>query len=211
MAAYKRIKIVIPENGSVSLNFPLSPSRRAACSTRTTHVLFVNQLKELLTSLGIPVDMENPYEFETKGAMVQNCKDRYLLLATVSSTNSCGKRNMKQHMTDSTASHCGRCMPCMYRRASLIGFQDSTSYGDSLVQLFRDRGERSDDFFAMINYLRTNVTDEDIRTELRIAGLGRLDTFERYVQLVKETRKELKAMIWAQDNSGDIIRYIGLT
>lgn len=210
VASWKQIKIVVPENGSVSLNFPLSPSRRGACSTRTTHVLFVNQLIELLSSLGTPIEIENPYEFMTKGAMVLNCKNRNLLLDNVNKTNSCGKRNTKQHMSDKTASHCGRCMPCMYRRASLIGFRDLTTYGDTLEQLFHDKGERSDDFFAMINFLRLNMSDDDIRRELRIAGLGRLDTFEKYVQLVKETREELKAMILAQDNCDDVKRYVGL-
>lgn len=210
VASYKKIKIVVPENGSVSLNFPLSLSRRAACSTRTTHVLFIKQLKELLVSLGSPIDIENPYEFDTKGAMVRNCKNRDLLLATVNSTNSCGKRNMKQHMTDTTASHCGRCMPCMYRRASLTGYRDLTTYGDTLGQLFQDKGERSDDFFAMINFLRREMTEDDIRRELRIAGLGRLDTLEKYVQLVKETRSELKAMILVQDNCDAVKRYVGL-
>lgn len=210
VASYKKIKIVVPENGSVSLNFPLSLSRRAACSTRTTHVLFIKQLNELLVSLGSPIDIENPYEFDTKGAMVRNCKNRDLLLATVNSTNSCGKRNMKQHMTDTTASHCGRCMPCMYRRASLTGYRDLTTYGDTLGQLFQDKGERSDDFFAMINFLRREMTEDDIRRELRIAGLGRLDTLEKYVQLVKETRAELKAMILVQDNCEEVKRYVGL-
>ena len=210
VALLKQIKIVVPENGSVSLNFPLSPSRRGACSTRTTHVLFVNQLKELLVSLDAPIEIENPYEFMTKGAMVRECNNRGLLLDTVNKTNSCGKRNMKQHMTDSTATHCGRCMPCMYRRASLIGYQDLTTYGDTLEQLFHDKGERSDDFFAMINFLRLNMSDDDIRSELRIAGLGKLDTFERYVQLVKETRAELKAMIMAQDNCDDVKQIVGL-
>ena len=101
-------------------------------------------------------------------------------------------------------------MPCMYRKAALIGFTDATTYGDTLAQLFQDRGARSDDFFAMLNFLRANLTDEDIRKELRIAGLGRLDTFEQYVRLVKATRKELKAMILAQENCDEVKRYVGL-
>lgn len=209
VASWKQIGIVVPENGSVSLNFPLSPSRRGACSTRTTHVLFVNQLKEVLASLNTPIEIENPYEFQTKGTMVRNCKNQELLLDTLDKTNSCGKRNMRQHMTDKTASHCGRCMPCMYRRASLIGYKDLTTYGDTLAQLYHDKGERSDDFFAMINFLHLKLSDDDIRKVLRIAGLGRLDTFEKYVQLVKETREELKAMILAQENCEDVKRYVG--
>lgn len=208
VASWKQIGIVVPENGSVSLNFPLSPSRRGACSTRTTHVLFVNQLKEVLASLNTPIEIENPYEFQTKGTMVRNCKNQELLLDTLDKTNSCGKRNMRQHMTDKTASHCGRCMPCMYRRASLIGYKDLTTYGDTLAQLYHDKGERSDDFYAMINFLHLKLSDDDIRKELRIAGLGRLDTFEKYVQLVKETREELKAMILAQENCEDVKRYV---
>jgi hypothetical protein len=98
----------------------------------------------------------------------------------------------------------------MYRRASLTRYRDLTTYGDTLEQLFHDKGERSDDFFAMINYLRLNMPDDDIRRELRIAGLGKLDTFERYVQLVKETRDELKAMILAQYNCDDVKRFVGL-
>jgi hypothetical protein len=54
------------------------------------------------------------------------------------------------------------------------------------------------------------MPDDDIRRELRIAGLGKLDTFERYVQLVKETRDELKAMILAQYNCDDVNRFVGL-
>ena len=209
VASWKQIGIVVPENGSVSLNFPLSPSRRGACSTRTTHVLFVNQLKEVLASLNTPIEIENPYEFQTKGTMVRNCKNQELLLDTLDKTNSCGKRNMRQHMTDKTASHCGRCMPCMYRRASLIGYKDLTTYGDTLAQLYHDKGERSDDFYAMINFLHLKLSDDDIRKELRIAGLGRLDTFEKYVQLVKESREELKAMIIAQEICEDVKRYVG--
>ena len=209
VASWKQIGIVVPENGSVSLNFPLSPSRRGACSTRTTHVLFVNQLKEVLASLNTPIEIENPYEFQTKGTIVRNCKNQELLLDTLDKTNSCGKRNMRQHMTDKTASHCGRCMPCMYRRASLIGYKDLTTYGDTLAQLYHDKRDRSDDFYAMINFLHLKLSDDDIRKELRIAGLGRLDTFEKYVQLVKETREELKAMILAQENCEDVKRYVG--
>ena len=62
----------------------------------------------------------------------------------------------------------------------------------------------------MINFLRLNMSDDHIRRELRIAGLGMLNTFERYVQLVKETRAELKTMILAQDNCDDVKRYVGL-
>ena len=47
VAVFRNLDIVIPENGSVSLNYPLSPSRRASCSTRTTHPVMLMKLRNL--------------------------------------------------------------------------------------------------------------------------------------------------------------------
>ena len=45
VASYAKCDVVVPENGSVSLNYPLSPSRRASCSTRTTHPVFFKPIQ----------------------------------------------------------------------------------------------------------------------------------------------------------------------
>ena len=66
IASYAQCDVTIPENGSVSLNFPLSPSRRASCSTRTTHPLFLKQLQKLIHSLGLQPCLINPYVKMTK-------------------------------------------------------------------------------------------------------------------------------------------------
>lgn len=151
--------IVIPENGSVSLNYPLSDSRRSACSTRTTHPILVNQFNNLLLCLGVKTRANNPYEFQTKGEMVQGCKDPSTLIKIVPQSNSCGKRSQHQFMLDNHfASHCGRCMPCMYRRASLLGYDDLTTYGIEPLTLYHNRkGKLSNDFFAMLNFLRKDI------------------------------------------------------
>lgn len=210
VAAYKNIGIVVPENGSVSLNFPLTKSRRAACSTRTTHPLFIYQLIKILDSLDIHIPIRNPYEFKTKGMMVHECTDRDYLINILNKSNSCGKRNQKQFFYDHhDASHCGRCMPCMYRKASLLGFQDSTIYGLELKNIYNYHTTLSDDFYALLSYLRKELTDNYIRKELRIAGLGKLSHFEDYVTLVQNTRKELKNLIIAE-GSLEEKRHIGL-
>ena len=54
-----------------------------------------------------------------------------------------------------------------------------------------------------------NLTDAEIARELRIAGMGGMDHFDDYVQLVKRTREELKRLINAEGSS-DTKRYIGL-
>lgn len=211
IAEYNKSKIIIPENGSVSLNYPLSPSRRSSCSTRTTHPVVMHQVKELFKIFGLSAEMENPYEFMTKGEMVRNCKDQSYLLSILSDSNSCGKRTRRQFFYDNRhATHCGHCMPCMYRKASLIGFDDTTSYGNELDSLFRHRQlQLTDDFFAMLNFLKTDLTKEEIKRELRIAKVNELSDFEQYVKLVIRTRSELKALI-ASKGSNELKRYIGL-
>lgn len=210
VASYSNCKLVVPENGAVSLNYPLSPSRRASCSTRTTHPVFLNYYREIVQALGLTVDVENPYEKMTKGEMVRNCSDKDYLLSIVSSSNSCGKRSKHQYMYDNhSATHCGHCMPCMYRKASMIGELDLTSYGNRFVTLYRKRGDKvAADFFAMLNFLKTDLTRDQIKRELRIAGMGGFDDLDEYVDLVVRTRVELSAMIRA-DNNSTVLRYMG--
>lgn len=210
VASYSKCKIVVPENGSVSLNYPLSASRRASCSTRTTHPVFLKQYRALLGVLGLTTEVVNPYEKMTKGEMVQHCSDKDYLLSIVAHSNSCGKRSMHQHMYDnSCATHCGHCMPCMFRKASMIGERDLTTYGNRFVTLFRKRGDKvAEDFFAMLNFLKTDLTRDQIKRELRIAGMGGFDDLDEYVDLVVRTRVELSAMIRA-DNNSTVLRYMG--
>ena len=210
VASYSGCKIVVPENGSVSLNYPLSPSRRASCSTRTTHPVFMKEYRELIIALGLNVEVENPYEKMTKGEMVQNCSDKNYLLRIVAESNSCGKRGMHQCMYDNhNASHCGHCMPCMYRKAAMIGERDDTTYGNRFITLYNKRGDKvAEDFFAMLDFLKKDLTREDIRRELRIAGMRSFSDLDDYVDLVVRTRAELSAMI-RDDNNATILRYLG--
>lgn len=210
IASYAQCDITIPENGSISLNFPLSPSRRASCSTRTTHPIFLKQLQKLIHNLGLQPGLINPYEKMTKGEMVQNCSDKDYLLQIVTDSNSCGKRNMHQHMYDNRqATHCGHCMPCMYRKASLIGEIDNTTYGNRFITLFNKKGDKvSQDFYAMLDFLKKEFTQSEIKRELRIAGMTDFLDIDEYVDLVVRTRAELMRMLQA-DNNPAINHYMG--
>lgn len=152
IATYAKCNVVIPENGSVSLNFPLSRSRRAACSTRTTHPIFLSQFQTLLVKLRLSTKVYNPYEFNTKGEMVMNCANRDFLIKTLPLSNSCGKRNMHQHMyDDSHATHCAHCMPCMYRKAATTEIKDLTRYGNKIQTIFLKKSNVvSDDFMLCL-------------------------------------------------------------
>lgn len=211
VAAFKNVSLEIPENGSVSLNYPLSASRRSSCSTRTTHPFVIFNLQKIFDSWGIKVNLHNPYEYETKGEMVKNCADLKFLLSIISKSNSCGKRTRHQFFYDNmAATHCGHCMPCMYRKASLVGFDDKTTYGNTLDTLFFRKNQHvSDDFYAMLNFLKTDLSESDIRKELCIAKVNHLPNFDRYIDLVKRTREELLALVDTEGNQ-QLKKYVGL-
>lgn len=46
------MELTIPENGTISLNIPLDKGRRSACSTRTTHPVFLHRLQSALNTIG---------------------------------------------------------------------------------------------------------------------------------------------------------------
>ena len=47
------VKLIVPENGLISLNIPLTHSRLGGSSTRTTHPYYMSLLQELICNLNI--------------------------------------------------------------------------------------------------------------------------------------------------------------
>jgi hypothetical protein len=116
-----------PENGLIALNVPLDTLRLGALSTRTTHPFYIARWNELLDVLGIPGRIENPYWNKTKGEMVSACSNPSLLKSIVSSTLSCASPTKGRWQGHGTQ-HCGYCLPCLIRRASLAAIGDPTTY-----------------------------------------------------------------------------------
>jgi hypothetical protein len=116
-----------PENGLIALNVPLDTLRLGALSTRTTHPFYIARWNELLGALGIPGRIENPYWNETKGEMMATCRNRPLLEAILPSTLSCASPTKGRWQGHGTQ-HCGYCLPCLIRRASLAAIGDPTTY-----------------------------------------------------------------------------------
>lgn len=115
------------ENGLIALNVPLDTLRLGALSTRTTHPFYIARWNELLRVLGIPGRVENPYWNNTKGEMVAACKNTALLKTIVPSTLSCASPTKGRWLGFGTQ-HCGYCLPCLIRRASLVSLGDPTTY-----------------------------------------------------------------------------------
>lgn len=149
--AGNRRTLFVPENGLIALNPPLTPRRIGALSTRTTHPYYLHLIQGILDRVGLLVDIENPYASKSKGEMMKACLDQVRLSAIVDRTVSCGKWKRKR-------TQCGRCVPCLIRRAAYhgSGMKDETDYQPEGLDLqnFLDHGNDSDDLMAMLLAVR---------------------------------------------------------
>jgi 7-cyano-7-deazaguanine synthase in queuosine biosynthesis len=138
--------LIIPENGWISLNPPLTLNRLGSYSTRTTHPYFLEQLTGLWREANCAPPLLNPYQDLTKGEMVRRCPNQKLLERLFRLSVSCA-RPVVSRWQGGPAGSCGYCYPCLMRRAALhvVGW---------------DRGE---------DYLRDVLTDPEILTH-RIRG-----------------------------------------
>src|ERR1035441_237260 len=129
------VTLYVCENGFISINPPLTAMRLGSLSTRTTHPVFFALLHQLFFEAGLRVRLENPYQLKTKGEMLRDCADQKTLLAHASDTTSCGRYLIHGH------THCGRCVPCLVRRAAFgaSGMTDGTKY------VYKDLGRDDND------------------------------------------------------------------
>ena len=142
------VPLIIPENGFISLNPPLTVRRIGALSTRTVHPHFISSLQAIFDEVGIPAAIENPYFFKTKGEALRECRDQPLVTKLISKTTSCGK--WKRYWQQ-----CGRCVPCLIRRSAFhaAGIADETATSKHVGYRFNDLNDA----------LRTDRDRADIR------------------------------------------------
>ena len=121
--------LIIPENGWISLNPPLTINRLGSCSTRTTHPYFLEQLTGLWREAGLANPLVNPYQDLTKGEMVRGCRNRELLEQLFGMSVSCA-RPVVSRWQGGAAGACGYCYPCLMRRAALhtLGWDRGEDY-----------------------------------------------------------------------------------
>jgi hypothetical protein len=197
--------LTIPENGTISLNFPLTPSRTSTLSTRTTHPYYIENLQKMLFNIGLSTKLFNPYRTKTKGELVEHCLDPSVLSQTYGLSVSCGKRGRKMHWdTRSGTHHCGVCMPCLYRRAALhrLGL-DNQLYG---IDIFTTPNEifHKYDFPALFYFLNIPLTSEQIKRTLLVAGSVPVNDLDNAASLVEDVRMEIKE--WLNDKGGESLK-----
>lgn len=195
------IPVLIPENGPIAVNFPLTPARRGSCSTRTVHPYFITRLNDILHTAGISNPVVNPYALKTKGEMVNECKNQSLLRANAVKTRSCAKINHRESWTNKRARACGKCIPCLFRRASLFSRGlDVEAYGDQ-VELISSRTDLPTDLLAMLAFLKKKHSDREIASEMLANGPIPIEHLQSYVDLVKRMRAEALGWLRAKGSS----------
>lgn len=196
--------ILIPENGTIALNHPLTPSRRSSCSTRTAHPYYLGKLNLLLSNLGFRNTIKNEYEYMTKGEMLSHCKDRVTLEESCNDSCSCAKRGTRKDIRDvqSGTNHCGVCMPCLYRRTALhhIGL-DNELYGTDLFNPIKKDLLEIQDFKAFLDYLKTPFSIKDIEKNLLVNGSLPLEKVNDYASVIYRARIEIKDWIGTKGNN----------
>lgn len=138
-------KLVVPENGFISLNVPLTNSRLGSFSTRTTHPYLIDLWRQFLRKLEIGIQIELPYRFVTKGEMVASCANQSVLETGLPKTMSCSHPSASRFTGARDPNvHCGYCVPCLVRRAAVFaaGLSEATIYdfADLSVPLSPNRG-----------------------------------------------------------------------
>lgn len=196
--------LIIPENGTISLNIPLEKGRRGACSTRTTHPTFLKRLMEALSILGIHNPLINPYQLKSKADMMRtSCEDptkEKILRVLAPLSCSCAKRSHNRwwDKRGGIVRHCGYCLPCIYRRVSLaaVGMDSMDYIGTDIYRsqyfhLDDPTQARSSDIRSLMYFLKHNCKASYIRRELLMNGVRDPKELNDYIKLTLHSYDEV--------------------
>lgn len=197
------MELTIPENGTISLNIPLDKGRRSACSTRTTHPVFLHRLQSALNNIGIRNQLVNPYQLKSKKDMVDDCclneERKRALVVLCSSSCSCAKRSHKRIWVRRNVLHCGVCLPCLYRRVALSSVEElkNEQYGldvftDAEIQINRSDIKRNRDFKSLLYFLKNRCKREVIETELIANGITGKSEIVVYTDFILHSYNQVK-------------------
>jgi len=187
------VEILIPENGLISLNIPFTNSRLGSNSTRTTHPFYLSSLNNIISNLDLKITLRNPYQFKTKGLMVYECSNQTLLKSTITSTMSCSHPDQGRYQGISKPIHCGTCLPCIIRRASIL-----KGYGTDPTE-YLDSNFTGDKASFTLRSLKTGILDFENSKDfafLKISNSGNLNGYQKlYTNTYTEGMTEVKYLL----------------
>ena len=190
-AAHGTPRVLLPENGQLAVNLPLTPSRPAACSTRSAHPRTLDLLNQLITALGGDVTVMNPLQNLTKGEVCDLALKAGLTGATLYSTVSCS--HPPRNRNPQGLFHCGWCYACLVRRSGLWHAlsADRTGYQHDPWKL-PSKDPKAEDLMALLLWLSIPLNSRSLFSDLPLpAEISPADL----LPVQHRARKELSAML----------------
>ncbi|AWI06729.1 Qat anti-phage system QueC-like protein QatC [Clostridium drakei] len=220
------IPVYIPENGFIGLNLPLTPSRLGSCSTRTTHIYFLNHYNGILRKLGIRHKIENFFSLKTKGEIVDMVKKSNAFIQGAGRTISCSHPMRGAKGVPGRPRNCGYCFPCLIRRASLNNIEIDDEYLDTFIKDYKisttfiknskfsdpNNGRTKDlkaVLFALHEYLKNGSIDYYVNKMINLGGLN-IEDIKHFARVYIKSMEEIKEMIehQAKLNDMELLEYI---
>jgi 7-cyano-7-deazaguanine synthase in queuosine biosynthesis len=171
------------ENGTVSINLPVSEQVVGSRATRTTHPRAIRDFSEFFgAALESEIDISNPYLWHTKRDVIQaiveqDCGD--LINDSISCT--------RVHEMTKLHTHCGRCSQCIDRRFGILAanaeaHDSADQYACELLTSPRE------------DKLDRTMGESYTRTAVRVSGMNDVAFFSQFGGNVATLLDSLPAM-----------------
>ncbi|MDD2906157.1 MAG: hypothetical protein PHH41_02135 [Sulfurimonas sp.] len=202
-------KIIAPENGVISINIPLNPSRSCSNSTKTMHPYFIKKLQDALYKLNIFVEIENPCLFQTKGEMLVQNQNQNLIRELANKTISCSHATLRMNWTRTDKNNCGYCIPCSIRRAAIhkldSTLDDGLEYGYDIGRdeiSFNTKNETKLDILALSYFLNQKLDLNKLKREIKL--MAKVDNIDDIANMLERGYEEIKKYL--NDKGSDNIQ-----
>lgn len=190
--------LIVPENGLISLNVPLTGTRIGSSSTRTTHPHFITCVREMLSKLRIKNPIVLPYRHDTKGEMLAAVDRQDVLKSLLPETMSCSHPEVARWAGSTPGTHCGYCFPCIIRRAAVRAANLEDADSDYTIDIRTEvpEGKRGSDLRAVKMALCRN-RQSTLPMIMRVLQSGPLppDEATNYADVYERGMAELEAFI----------------
>ena len=132
---------------------------------------------DVMQQLGIQARALNPYAHQTKGEMVRNCKNQDFLAENVALSMSCASPT-KGRWQGLGPGHCGYCLPCLIRRASMLDWDrdDTSNYHTNVTGGVFDSLKAEADNIRSFQLSVRRLNDDIRRARVLIHKAGPLTT-----------------------------------
>lgn len=213
------IPLYIPENGFIGLNVPLTSSRKGSCSTRTTHVNFINRFENILNAVGINNKIENFFAFSSKKDVVNMVQNTAAFIEGVERTISCSHPCLPRYSKTGDREYplnCGYCYPCLIRKSSIKHlnlrndrYTEPNSIAIEFLNSHNNFDDKASDVRAVLTavYKYKDISDEELKRIIMCTGEVSASDVEKFMEVFRNSINDLIDLL---PESSEMEEYMGL-